>query len=151
MFRWYFEGESTVRTATVDDVCEWLGACQYVSDDQLFNEADFWQHPRTFEQVRKGDCEDHALWAWRKLIELGHPAEFFVGQWLEGGGAHHDGHAWVVFEQDGQRFLLEAVTKDEKHVMIRPLLDVRRELRPAFLGRRYLHNAVACRLSAVLE
>ena len=64
-------------------------------------------HPRTFTGPQ-GDCK-HALWAWRKLIELGHPAEFFVGQWLEGGGAHHDCHAWVVFEQDGERFLLEAV------------------------------------------
>jgi hypothetical protein len=132
MFRWYLEGESKVRAQSLDEVCTWLGECEYLADDQLFNEADFWQHPRTFEYLRKGDCEDHALWAWRKLIELGHPAEFFVGQWLEGGGEHHDRHAWVVFEQDGQRFLLEAVLKDQSPGMIRPLPDVRREYTPHF-------------------
>src|SRR5690348_3236184 len=43
--------------------------CEYVRDP--VHERDFWQHPKTFEQLRKGDCEDHALWAWRKLTELG--------------------------------------------------------------------------------
>ena len=131
-FRWYFEGESPVRSRTLDDVCEWLGECEYLPDDQLFNEADFWQHPRTFEHLRKGDCEDHALWAWRKLIELGHPAEFFVGQWLERGGDHRARHAWVVFEHNGERCLLEAVTKDKGDLMIRPLLDVRGQYAPHF-------------------
>jgi hypothetical protein len=132
MFRWYFEGESTVRVSTLDDVCEWLGDCEYLSDDQLFNEADFWQHPRTFEHLRKGDCEDHALWAWRKLIELGHPAQLFVGQWFDGGGDHRNRHAWVVFEQNSQRFVLEAVMKGKTRVMVRPLLDVRGEYAPHF-------------------
>lgn len=131
IFPWYFEGQSTVQVRTLDDVCHWLAECQYLSDHQLFNEADFWQHPRTFENLRKGDCEDHALWAWRKLVELGHRAELFVGQWFEGGGEEHDRHAWVVFEQNGQRFLLEAVSKDET-AMIRSLPDVCSEYAPHF-------------------
>ncbi|HXW05204.1 MAG TPA: hypothetical protein VD833_08230 [Vicinamibacterales bacterium] len=84
MFRWYYEGQRTVQVGTVDDVCRWLAECQYLSDDELFNETDFWQHPRTFENLCKGDCEDHALWAWTKLVEFGHQAELFVGQLFEG-------------------------------------------------------------------
>src|SRR5205085_1473130 len=68
-FAWYFEGQSAVTVGSVDDVCEWLLECEYVHDPELFHEPDFWQHPRTFERLRKGDCEDHALWAWRKLVE----------------------------------------------------------------------------------
>ncbi len=124
-FSWYLEGETAVQVHAVHDLCQWLTECQYLSDPQLFNERDFWQHPRTFEHLRKGDCEDHALWAWRKLIELGYRAQFFVGQWCEG---HH---AWVVFERDGELFLLEAICK-EHEVMIRPLGDVRAEYRPHF-------------------
>jgi hypothetical protein len=104
---------------------------QVPGDDELFNETDFWQHPRTFEHLRKGDCEDHALWAWRKLIELGYPAEFFVGQWSAGGDDPHGCHAWVVFERDGERYLLEAVDKD-RGSMIRPVRDVRAEYSPHF-------------------
>ena len=131
MFPWYFEGESTVKVGTVDDVCRWLAECQYVPDEQLFNEADFWQHPRTFEHLRKGDCEDHALWAWRKLVELGHRAELFVGQWLGGASHGQAHHAWVVFERDGQSFLLEPVTKDGTPA-VRPLGDVRTDYVPHF-------------------
>ena len=131
MFRWYFEGHTTVQVENVDDVCRWLSECEYWSDDELFNETDFWQHPRTFENLRKGDCEDHALWAWRKLVELGHEAELFVGQWLRSDGKEHDCHAWVVFQQSGERFVLEAVTKDGV-AMIRRLGDVRMEYSPHF-------------------
>jgi hypothetical protein len=73
-FAWYFQGDSSVHVSSIDDVQDWLLGCEYVSDPELFNEPDFWQHPRTFEQLRRGDCEDHALWAWRKLVELGHDA-----------------------------------------------------------------------------
>lgn len=54
-----------------------------------------------------------------------------MGQWFEGGGEEHDRHAWVVFEQNGQRFLLEAVSKDET-AMIRSLPDVCSEYAPHF-------------------
>ena len=131
MFRWYFDGESGVAARSVEEVCEWLARCEYCGDVELFNEVDFWQHPRTFEHLRKGDCEDHALWAWRKLVELGHHAEFFVGQWLEGGGDGDGLHAWIVFEQQGQRFVLEPVSKSEAS-MIRPLTTVQAVYVPHF-------------------
>ena len=131
LFSWYLEGESAVEVHGVKDVCHWLTECQYLSDQHLFNESDFWQHPRTFEHLRKGDCEDHALWAWRKLIELGHQAEFYVGRWLAGSGDAHACHAWVVFDRDGEEFLFETVNKDEA-CMIRPLSDARAEYWPYF-------------------
>ena len=70
-FDWYLQGESDVVVETLADVQAWLAECAYARDQDLFQVPDFWQHPRTFEQLRKGDCEDHALWAWRKFHELG--------------------------------------------------------------------------------
>lgn len=129
-FSWYFEGQSTVAVSDVGSICDWLAGCQYVHDSELFREPDYWQHPLTFEQLRKGDCEDYALWAWRKIVELGFPADLYVGQW------RHDGrglgfHAWVVFEEDGRRFLLEPVIKDSKRA-VRPLDEVRANYVPHY-------------------
>jgi hypothetical protein len=127
-FPWYFEGESQVCAESIDAVCEWLLGCEYVSDPELFNERDFWQHPRTFERLRQGDCEDHALWAWRKLVELGIDAEFVCGECdLEEPGGH--GHAWVVFREAGAEFVLEAAA-GSRESMIRPLAEVRDQYRP---------------------
>jgi hypothetical protein len=123
-FGWYFEGVSAVPVSDLTAVCEWLAGCEYVRDPDLFNVGDFWQHPRTFEQVRRGDCEDHALWAWRKLCELGIPAELVVGQWLHGAGRGTGHHAWVVFQADGQQYVLETVAK-EATTMVREFSEAR--------------------------
>ncbi len=122
-FEWYFRGESTVKVKSVRDICDWLRRCEYVLDHELFFVEDHWQHPITFEQLRKGDCEDHALWAWRKLVELGYHAELVVGMFREY-------HAWVVFERDGRRFLLESTHKSKK--MLFPLDDVHEVYQPEF-------------------
>ena len=79
-FAQYFEGESGVPVESIDDIVAWLQSCEYVTDLEQFNQRDFWQHPRAFEQLRRGDCEDFALWAWRKLAEVGIDAEFCVGR-----------------------------------------------------------------------
>src|SRR5438552_1207893 len=79
-FQWYLDGISSVSVATPGDICSWLFECRYALDITLFQEADFWQHPVTFEKLRQGDCEDHSMWAWRKLRELGLEPEFFCGQ-----------------------------------------------------------------------
>ena len=128
---WFLEGETSVPIRSVADVCRWLRRCQYVHDEALFNERDFWQHPRTFEQIRRGDCEDHALWAWRKLRELGLPAEFMVGRW--GGGDAGEGgmHAWVVFRESDTDYLLESVAKTRADIL-RPLSSVRSRYAPHF-------------------
>jgi len=130
-FDWYHEGESGVRCESVEDVVAWLRGCEYEDDGELFREADFWQHPVTFERLRRGDCEDFALWAWRKLNELGVPARLFVGKVLKDGRASHDGHAWVVFEDGGQEMLLEPASREDD-ATVRPLSAVRHEYRPHY-------------------
>lgn len=110
-FQWYFERASSVQPGTVAEICNWLRECRYVSDHEQFNTRDHWLHPVEFETSRQGDCEDHALWAWRKLVELGIPAEFVVGQAKWTGDHPTEAHAWVTFTQNGRTHLLEATGK----------------------------------------
>jgi transglutaminase superfamily protein len=56
-----------------------------------------------FENTRKGDCEDFALWTWRQLLAIGYDARFVGGQC----GRYGAGHAWVEFFEDGCCYLLE--------------------------------------------
>ena len=130
-FSWYFEGESHVPAGSVDAICEWLQACEYVRDPDLFHETDYWQHPKTFEQLRRGDCEDHALWAWRKLVELKLDAHLFVGNWRQHEATEPGGHVWVVFTNGTGQYLMETVAKSAEG-MVRPLGDVRDEYSPHF-------------------
>jgi len=128
----YFEGESRVRVASIDDIVAWLRTCEYVSDLELFRERDFWQHPAVFETRRRGDCEDFALWAWRKLAELGIAAEFCVGRVICDDRPEVDRqHAWVVYHVDGTAFLFEPAAHTLSS-MIRPLADVMGEYVPHF-------------------
>lgn len=112
-FGWYLEGDTQVHPDTVEGICDWLAGCQYAHDHDLFHERDFWQHPKTFEHLRKGDCEDFAIWAWRRLIELGIDAHFFIGQW----GPDPGRHAWVVFSHEGRKLLLEPQAPRERMLM----------------------------------
>lgn len=130
-FSWYFEGESRVSVQSLNDVCDWLRECEYVRDPELFHDDDYWQHPKTFEQLRRGDCEDHALWAWRKLVELKMDAHLFVGRWKQHGDTDAGSHAWIVYEDAGIRYVMETVTKSESE-MVRKLDDVREGYSPHF-------------------
>jgi hypothetical protein len=133
-FDWYFEGECRVPVTSIEDVQDWLLECEYVHDPELFHEPDFWQHPRTFERLKRGDCEDHALWAWRRLLELGYDAEFVSGRclpWTPGSADGEGGHAWVIFRRDGATYLFEAAAKT-KGQMVRPLTEASDEYRPEY-------------------
>lgn len=117
-FAWYFEGESTVPISSIHELKDWLLTCEYVRDHDLFQTEDYWQHPRLFEVLQKGDCEDFAIWTWRKLVRMGFEAEFVVGWWsvpYEEPAAH----AWVHFEKEGERFLFDPVVPC-KSQMCRP-------------------------------
>lgn len=127
-FRWYFEGESAVPAASIDDICAWLLECTYLTDAAHLDVADHWQHPRTFEELRRGDCEDHALWAWRKLAELGLDAELVSGRRIVSAVESHD-HAWVLFRDGDVEFVLEAVAHT-RELMVIPASDVRAQYRP---------------------
>jgi hypothetical protein len=129
-FDHYLRGASIVTVSSVQELQDWLLACRYESDEKLFSEPDFWQHPATFEQLRAGDCEDFALWAWRKLIELGVDADFVTGYCLRDGQL--DGrHAWVLYREGGVEFLLEPVCRTPEK-MIQPLSQVRDSYLPQF-------------------
>ncbi len=110
-----------VRVESVEEICRWLSKCRYARDKTVFNENDFWQHPVTFETTRTGDCEDHALWAWRKLVELGHNAEFVRGCYFDGRDLHRTAHAAVIFTQNGKRYFMDAVAKKSRAQMVMPI------------------------------
>jgi hypothetical protein len=131
-FAQYFEGESGVPVESIDDIIEWLQSCEYVTDLEQFNQRDLWQHPRAFEQRRRGDCEDFALWAWRKLAEVGVDAEFCVGRVICASQPEVDRqHAWVVYRVDGTAFLFEPAARTPSR-MIRLLDDAMGEYVPHF-------------------
>lgn len=131
-FAHYFEGESGVPVTSIDDIVLWLGTCEYESDIIQFHERDVWQQPCAFEQLKRGDCEDFALWAWRKLTEIGLEAEFYVGRVVcDDETATDRYHAWIVYRAGGELFLFEPAAR-ERRCMIRPLFDVEDDYVPHF-------------------
>lgn len=129
-FDWVFEGDSAIAVETLDDIVAWLGGCAYASDAHLFQEADFWQHPRTFEHLRRGDCEDFALWAWRKMVEMRMDADLVIGRRVPPGTANSR-HAWILFRDAGEEFLFEPVCR-EREAAIRRACEVRTAYIPEF-------------------
>jgi hypothetical protein len=125
-----FEGDSAVAVASFDDVLAWLAGCTYATDHHLFQEADFWQHPRTFEHLRCGDCEDFALWAWRKMVELGMDADLVVGRRVPPGSTNSR-HAWILFRDGRDEFLFEPVRAEHRDA-VRPVSVVRTAYIPEF-------------------
>jgi Bacterial transglutaminase-like cysteine proteinase BTLCP len=99
----YVNHPLTVACNSMQDVRRFLIGCEYVSDQELFGKNDYWQPPEEFEQRKKGDCEDFALWTWRQLLAMGYEARFIGGSC----GRYGDGHAWVEYSQSGKWFLLE--------------------------------------------
>ena len=77
---------------------------------------DHWQHPVDFERSRWGDCEDHALWGWRKLKNLGLPVEFVVGLLKPGPHERLANHAWLHVH-DGQRMFIIETTATCREAM----------------------------------
>jgi hypothetical protein len=139
-FALYFEGESSVLVRSIDDIVSWLLECEYVSDADLFDKKDYWQHPSVFEQLRRGDCEDFALWTWRKLVEIGYEAEFHVGRVICETEPDHRQHAWVVYRTEGTEFLFEPAARDRAR-MIRPLVEAMDRYVPYFAVNREFDTA----------
>ncbi len=149
-FTHYLNGASGVPVQSVADICRWLQQCEYVRDADLFNQKDVWQHPGEFEARQKGDCEDHALWAWRKLKELNIPAEFVVGRMAWGDESIPAGaHAWVVYRENGRTYILESTYKQRP--LIYPLDELPARYTPWFsvdgAMQTYRYLPVATRVS----
>lgn len=127
-FRGYLTRHSRVEARTPQAVARWLLGCRYAEDTHLLDAHDHWLHPATFELVRSGDCEDFALWAWRKLVESGHDAAFVVGVRTVP-GAPRGRHAWVTYLDQGEHFLLDAVERTLERI-IRPVSEVQDHYEP---------------------
>jgi len=97
----YLSQPLSVGCQTVGEVRKFLSSCRYVSDKQQFDKDEYWQPPEHFEQTKKGDCDDFALWTWRQFLPMEYDARFVVG--LKGGR----GHAWVTFQRNGKYYLVE--------------------------------------------
>lgn len=80
-----------------------LSDCKYESDEKQFGQTDYWQPPEKFEESKKGDCEDFALWCWRQLLRMDYSSRIVIGT----AGRYGAGHAWVTFQKGGKTFLLE--------------------------------------------
>lgn len=134
----YLAGPSAVQVGTLDELQEWFLGCAFVPDDEQFG-RDHWQHPSEFEMRRAGDCDDFAVWAWRKLVDLEMDATLVAGHylptWRPGGG-----HVWVTFRDSTGEHLFETVART-KAAMVRPLAAVRDRYRPEYgvdrAGRRF--------------
>ena len=118
-FGWYFDGELSIEVEGLDDVSRFLHGCRFQND----HAGDQWRHPVEMERFRFGDCEDHALWAWRRLVELGFDAELVVGR-------RTGWHAWVHVTLDGERHLFETTLKSEP--MLWPLAEKLGEYEPHY-------------------
>ncbi len=86
-------------------VRRFLLGCKYVSDQEQFGQGDYWQAPELFEESKRGDCDDFALWTWRQLLAMNYKdARFVVGT----SGRYGAGHAWVTVEKDGAHYIVES-------------------------------------------
>ena len=111
----YRAGHSDVPVQTLQDIETWLRGCEYVATRT--RNPDWTQLCRQFETERVGNCLDHALWAWRKMLELGYQAELVFGrpdphakvQWR---------HAWIVLTYNERRMWFESVTKEPAKPML---------------------------------
>jgi predicted transglutaminase-like cysteine proteinase len=88
---------------SLDEIRAFLSTCRYVSDQEQFGVLDHWMAPADFEQARRGDCDDFALWTCRQLLGLGYDVRFVVGS----SGRYGGGHAWVTFRAQKRQFILE--------------------------------------------
>ena len=101
----YVSQPLTVECRTLDDIRDFLKKCRFISDKDQFGKDDYWMPPEEFEERRKGDCDDFALWTWRQLIAIGKTdARFVAGA----AGRYGGGHAWTTFQDGGKAYLLEA-------------------------------------------
>ncbi len=66
---------------------------------------DVWQNSKQAFYYTRGDCEDHAIILADWLISMGVDARVAVGTHRE------QGHAWVVYFDNGRAYLLEATSK----------------------------------------
>lgn len=82
---------------------------RYEYDEKLFNGSkELWQTSKEAYVRMRGDCEDHAILLADWLESLGYDARVAVGT-HKGGG-----HAWVVWFDKGEAYIIEATNKRQR-------------------------------------
>ncbi len=102
----YFNRPLRTKPRTLAEIESFLHGCKYLSDRRTRSQEDYWEPPDVFEGRKTGDCEDHAIWAWRHLDELGCKTRFVLGK-------SSGWHAWVHIFVNGRAYLLEATQKSK--------------------------------------
>jgi hypothetical protein len=97
----YLSQPLSVSCQTIREVRKFLSSCRSVSDKEQFGKDEYWQPPDHFEQTKRGDCDDFALWTWRQFLAMGYDARFVAGR------KGNQGHAWVTFQQNGKHYIVE--------------------------------------------
>lgn len=86
---------------TVQQIFDQAAAFQYERDDHY----DDWQEPSVTEKLKRGDCEDMAVWVYRELKKNGYEnVRIMVGKFEVKDRNHHtwavcaapDGDDWIV-------------------------------------------------------
>jgi len=99
----YLSHELRKNLKDIDKLRAFLKTCTYVTDTEQFHKDDYWLPPEEFEALRKGDCEDFALYTWRQLMLMGYTARFVAGS----SGRYGSGHAWVTLERKKRYYICE--------------------------------------------
>ena len=99
----YMSQPLAIKCQSIHDICQFLKGCRGVSDEDLFGKRDYWQPPEDFEKLKKGDCDDFALWTWRQFLSLGYDARVVFGRF----GRFGTGHAWVEYFENNKCYLVE--------------------------------------------
>lgn len=115
-------GDLAIKCGSLDDVQAFLRRCRYVSDPEQFGVRDYWLHPRFFERLRRGDCEDFALWTWRQLLAMGLDARLVLGNW---GNGDRINHVWVTFSDSQAHHLFEPTARRRRKLSRTEILQYR--------------------------
>ena len=82
---------------------------RYQFDEKLFaGRKEIWQTSKEAYVRMRGDCEDHAILLADWLMSLGYDARVVVGTYKGGG------HAWVVWFNKGEAYIIEATNKRKR-------------------------------------
>ena len=68
---------------------------ELAKDQDLFGHVDYWQSPADFWELRKGDCEDYALFA-KHVFDLKGVESFVVSFY----GPHYFAHTVTLYRED---------------------------------------------------
>jgi hypothetical protein len=92
-----------IQCSNLAEISAFLQHCRQISDKEAFGKDDYWLPPDEFEKLKKGDCDDFALWTWRQLMQMGYSARFVAGKF----GFYGGGHAWVTFQCNGKSYIAD--------------------------------------------